>query len=128
MNKQVKTISLLILILFFSCNNGIFQDFKIIQDLRSKFDIHTVEFSHDINGENLNFILRDLDFYELTENDLKSRAIEINKYLISKYPKAKNTKSIRYDFTSPADVGYVVFNDEGEIIEFTYLKKLMKSI
>ncbi len=127
MNKQIKTIAYLIIVLLFSCNNGVVQNFRTIQDLRSKFDIHTVEFSQDINGKNLNFFLRDLDFYEFDENELKNKAIEINEYLISNYSEIKKAKNIRYDFTSPADVGYAIFNEKGEIIEFIFSKQKGKT-
>ncbi len=123
MNKQIKIVVYLIVTLFFSCNNGVVQNFKTISDLRSKFDIHSVELSQDMDGKNLNFLLRDLDFYEFDENELKAKAIEINEYLINKYSEIKNAEKIRYDFTSPADVGHVVFNKEGKILEFLFSKK-----
>ena len=120
---KLKTISYLIITLFLSCQNGVVQNFTIIQDLRSNFDIHTVEFSQDIKGKNLRFILKDLDFYEFDENGIKKKAIEINKYLSSKYSEIKHAKNIRYDFYSPADVGYVIFNEKSEITEISFLKK-----
>ncbi|WP_053990630.1 hypothetical protein [Mangrovimonas sp. TPBH4] len=121
MRKQIKTLGYVIIILCFGCKNGIMQTFTIIEDLREEFQIHAVELSQDMNGQHLTFLLRDLDFSEFTENELKTKATEIHTYVITNYPELSTAETIGYDFTSPVDVGYVVFNVKREIIDFTFL-------
>ena len=121
MKMQSKTLTYFIIFLFFSCQNGMVQTFAIMQDVRTTYAIQKVELISDLDGKNLTFKLLDLNFHEFDEKELKHKAIEINDYLLSKYAEIETAETIRYDFRSPAEVGFVIFNTKSEIIDFAYL-------
>lgn len=92
------------------------QAFEIIKDLRSHYDIDTVEISWDLNSTT--FVLDDFDYDELSIDELKDHTISINEYLSKRYLVVDTLEIRKYKFSRIGfEIVDFVINRKGEIVE-----------
>jgi len=91
---------------------------KVINDVNSKYKFNTIESDYDDLSASFYFI--DVAHDNLSMNEMQSLAININEYIINKYPKIDSLKFRNYIFSGAG--GF-------EVAEFTIdqNKKLVKS-
>lgn len=108
MRNRFIIVILIVICSFSSCNSEFRNNFKIMNDLRYKYDFNSVEMSWDnVSAE---FTLQDIDHDDLSIENLQSYSIKVDTYLKVKYPRIDSLIVRKYLFSGAG--GF-------EIVEFT---------
>lgn len=120
--KRSYILTFLILLLLYTCNQGIGGSLGMVFDIRQKFDFQRVHPTIGVRKNHLNLRLMSQKNRSRAPEELKNLAKEIDKYISVEYINATKNHQRSYTFqdTSQITIATIHFDRDGKYVEIEF--------